>query len=183
VAVALVAFALLMVLATGCVGEPCVPADLGAPVPEGEARLYAWWTDNAFPLELVVDDTAGCPLELVQAGADYWAPYSGGFRVVRGRWKGGSDRAYAHVYLRAGTPPHGWSGHTQLAAIEPGRAMYASITVARCDLAIITHELGHALGLDEAGREGAVMQPREDLDGWDLSAAEADRLAYACSAQ
>lgn len=180
------ALALLAVLMLACRYEPCVPVELGKEPPAGEAGLYAWWTDNAFPLRLVVDTTHGCPLEVVRAAAKFWEGPSGGFEVVEGRWRGGKDRDYAHVYVRTGEPKCpglvSCSGHTQLAAIAPGRAMYASITVdERCDLAVLTHELGHALGLDEADRRGAVMEPREAMDGWELSESEADRLAYACA--
>jgi hypothetical protein len=171
----------MAVLGFACTDYPCTPADFGRPAPEGEAALYAWWSPNALPLKLVVDPEQGCPVEVVQAEAEYWAPYSGGFEVVAGKFRSGKDRGYAHVYLRTGTPPHGWSGHTQLTALGDGRAMYASVTVdERCDPAVIRHELGHALGLDEAYRRGAVMQPSEDTDGMELTQGEADRLAYAC---
>lgn len=177
---------LLSASAQGCLHEPCTPAELGKPAPAGEAALYAWWTPNAFPLTLVVDRSNGCPLETVRQAADFWEPYSGGFRVVEGRFRDGDDRAYARVYLRRGRPAcsaESCVGHTNLAAVAPGRAMYASITVdERCDLMVITHELGHALGLDEAERAGAMMTPEEDRDGPELAEGEIERLAYACEA-
>jgi hypothetical protein len=178
------AAALLAASAQGCLDEPCTPAELGEPAPEGEAPLFAWWTPNAFPLTLVVDRSNGCPLETVREAAAFWEPHSGGFRVVEGRYRDGEDREYARVYLRRGRPAcavESCSGHTNLTAVAPGRAMYASITVDdRCDLAVITHELGHALGLDEAERAGAMMTPEEDRDGLDLAEGEIERLAYAC---
>lgn len=174
-----------LVSCSACSEQPCGP-EMGKRAEPGDASLYAYWTPNALPLRLVVDPTESCPRANVEAAVSFWADHGGFFDLVEGRYRDGKDREYAHVYLHTGEPrcPTGpCIGHTQLSAVAPGRGMYASITVSDCSVETLAHELGHALGLDETTRPGAMMNVAADRAGWDVSAGEEAQLAYACESK
>lgn len=172
-----------MLLLAGCASdELCWPRQEVAA--SAAAPLYAWWTPNAFPLQLVNDTVNGCPDDAVQAAVDVWAPLSGGFEVSRGRFREGDSQAYAHIYLRRGQETCKGArcyGHTDLRVYtEHGgqlpRGMHGSMWVDGCDPTTLAHELGHALGLDD------VDDPAKFMDwavrGREVGDDEAGSLAY-----
>ena len=60
-------------------------------------------------------------------------------------------------------------------ALTPGDAIYAAeITLAFCDDLTVTHEAGHALGLEHVAATGNLMYKATDRGGWNLTDAQLD---------
>lgn len=68
--------------------------------------------------------------------------------------------------MRPGQRAHGETRH----AVTVGGDIYgAEVTLASCDVQVVAHELGHALGLVHVPARGNLMHAELGLGGWELS--------------
>lgn len=131
---------------------------------DGDAVPTMFWCDDV-DIQIYVSAGSVCKHDSVvlKSAVEFWEKrLSRDISIVQDEQWG--QPAYGKIYLTPHAAPVGYDGWAINHWGTSGTILYSNIDLTVCTLAVLKHELGHALGFDHSEHENTVMHPHNYVD-------------------